>query len=272
MERSELLKYSRNCLPSKRCTHDTERLREDVFCSMFERHSENLTNEEITAMLIKYHAKPNKNKPKRIKQLFQIFKCSDNKYEFLTELKKMESIRTLDGEDFAGNDSLPTPPYTTTTDHGLADQEIEVETLPAQKGEQGSAEENSFWQESTLQTDIDNDSLPTPPYTTTTDHGLVDHATEVEGGEQSSVREKSLQDESAMQTDLDTETSQYPDFSNMSRQALLDYCRVHFPSVSKQQTLEKLRSTVYSNVFSTLIKGLGDKPMTELFNKYGIKP
>ena len=276
MERPELMEYCMTFFPSKNHEQNIERLREDVFCYMFEQHSENLTNEEITSMLIKCNAKPNKNKPKRIKQLFQIFKCSDDKFEFLTGVMKKESIRTKNGVDLADNESLPTPPYTTTTDCGLAEQETEVEPLPAQKGGQGSVQEDSFGKESTLQTDLNNDSLPTPPYTTTTGHGLADQETEVDTlpaqeGEQSFIQEESLRQESSLQNDLDNETRQYPDFSTMARPAILEYCTVNFPSVSKQQNIEKLRSTVYNKVFSTLIKGLGEKQLRELFQKLDIK-
>ena len=226
MNRSELLEYCGTFLPSERTAQNTDRMREAVFCSMFEQQSGNLTNEEITAILLKCHAKPNKNKPKRIKQLFQIFKCSDNKFEFLTELMRNECIQTQEGENFANTDYLPTPPYTTTSNsnQGLADQETEAETIPVQEMEQCSVQEESHGQESSVQ------------------------------------------------TDLHDETRNHPDFSNMSRQALLDYCSIHFPSVSKKQTVDKLRSTVYSNVFASLIEGLGEKPMGELLKLYGIKP
>ena len=226
MNRSELLEYCRTFLPSERTAQNTERMREAVFCSMFEQQSGKLTNEDITAILMKCHAKPNKNKPKRIKQLFQIFKGSDNKFEFLTELMRNECIQSPDGEHFANTDYLPTPPYTTTSNsnQGLADQETEAETIPIQLGEQCS------------------------------------------------VQEESNAQESSVQTDLHDETRQYPDFSNMSRQALLDYCSVHFPTVSKQHNVDKLRSTVYSNVFASLFVGLGEIPMGELLTKYGIKP
>ena len=225
MSRSELLKYCANYLPTENPVQNTERLRMAVFSALFERHTATLTNEDITAILVGFDTQPNKNKPKRIKQLFQLFKNNDNKFEFLNQLQKKEGNQQHDNESEAMTDDLPTPPYTTF-------------------------------------------------YKTPSHEGPVDHVTEKESVsvEQCPVQDENQSREPSIQSDVGNETRRFPDYSKMSRQMLLEYCQANLPTVKPNQDTNRLISTVYSHVFSSLIENLGDDKLEEILKKYGIKP
>jgi hypothetical protein len=192
---------------------------------LFERHTKTLTNEDITTILVGLNMPPNKNEPKRNKQLFQVFKDNDNKFEFLNQLKKKEGNQQPDNDNVAMTGDLPTPPYT-------------------------------------------------PLYKPPLNEGPVDQVTEKEtiSVEQCPVQEDNHSQESTMQTDVDNETRHFPDYSMMSRQMLLDYCRANLPTVKPNQNTERLRATVFRNVFSSWIEKLGFEQLEELLKKYGIKP
>ena len=86
------MQYCETHLPSESTSKNTERLRLAIFSSLFDKCAKKLTVDEMTEVLIKCNAKPNKNKPKRKNQLFQVFKNIDNKLDFLNQLRKSDQF------------------------------------------------------------------------------------------------------------------------------------------------------------------------------------
>ena len=57
-------------------------------------------------------------------------------------------------------------------------------------------------------------------------------------------------------TQIDAEMTELPDVKNMSRNMLLNYCHENVPTFKPGMNTEKLRSVVFSHVFSSVMQNV----------------